>query len=200
MNRIRTQRQTSPGTLRQIVALAAIACILACDKDATGEQSDGATALPLECGAGMPPPNVSACTDEQVAGYYDCVESACAPTLATCYGPDYQMGVYAGACGGLLECVTDCGCDDASCTNACTGAEACGQCFFENPCGTECLPNCYPELGDATCDDLEECCATMAEPQSRADCREVVDIARMLGEFGDLECSSAYTIFEPFCQ
>lgn len=139
------------------------------------------------------------CTQAQIDEYYDCMNTACEDTLRTCYGAQFRAGVYGGSCADFIECAVDCQCSDSDCTSECPGAQACGDCFNEHPCGQECsIPTCaFAGTGlDAsrTCADLQACCNSLVGDR-RMSCERLLSTARMSPNgTADFQCSFSLSL------
>jgi hypothetical protein len=85
-------------------------------------------------------------TAGECAAYDECLLSACATEIATCFGPNWEEGDFTGgACEPAFTCVEECDCEEGCSTECLADDTTCLACFFTfATCG-------------ATCDEAELC-------------------------------------------
>lgn len=124
------------------LALAGLAAFAACGDDDDDGDNSGSNMCDMPAGQ-----NMSGCSQAQIKEYSSCVEDACSDKYEECYGPNYKKGEFSGACASYMECVSECDCDDAACTQACTMTSACQSCVFGF---ASCSSSCIGKLSCAT--------------------------------------------------
>jgi len=139
------------------------------------------------------------CTQADFDTWNQCLIDACQDVFATCYGPNYRSGTFAGACGAFAQCASRCACNDGACTAACPGAQACADCLTRNVCGGDCEePRCALAGsgidGSKTCEDLRVCCIGLRDADGRQRCIENVDMLAAIPG-GEYSCASLYGLY-----
>jgi hypothetical protein len=99
-----------------------------------GKEEDGATVVippqPVRrATVGTCPPLGSSCTRAEYDEYIACVTTACDSAYTECLGAEYKKKTFAGICGGYMECVYPCSCDDLDCVRGCGEAPVCTPCL-----------------------------------------------------------------------
>lgn len=160
------------------------------DDDDDGTPDAGGSGAFRQCAGG----GSTTCTKAELDSYGSCIMNACKVTYAECYGPNFDKGQFAGACGPTIACFNACECGDVACYSKCPApSDACTACMEKvADCSSTCqAPACLEENpggGGKTCADLSACCATKT-----GDDKETCTMALGAANGNDAACGGLYT-------